>query len=786
MRGNRKNSNLNSNSINEKSLIGLEWEKELPENGNRLSTGDRKEMNKLELLLPLQALIAYRQQAVTETLLRAYESSIIKNSLSSDACTENLLPSSSSSSSSSSTTTTTTTTTTTDSVPTPVIVPVPVPTPVIVPVPVLTPVIAPVPVPQMIFNNYKEKKEISTVKKIRSMLTGIFKRKVKKDRTSAKLSSILSDNKDDDIYNSDDVSMEDLAAALLNDVNNRGIERDNEDINEGEGKGEEEEEECRGGGIKERNSILFKLKISACVSILVSDVVPVIDVEVSMGGDLTARSVSDVEVDCYVKDLQIHDLVTPTSAKKTLLSFITPSLTQPVASSASSSSAASSLPSSSSAASSSSSLPSSSSASSSLVITREGVMTGQGIKKFKGVEDHSSSSSSSNSSSSSSSSNSSSSRRRNGSSSGNEDDKLERRMWLQYTSTTDGSSQLLANADPLEVVLNVQCLLLLLDLIVVPASKLMKIIKLFNENDYIKKCSDCGTEGVITDNTASDMATQLAVVIVGDKLDIIVTVSAPKIILPYNSSKNDGFFVLDLGQANLSGYYSAITGLSLTLNVSDLCAGITPPGEMTSKNINMGYLLQPVGAILTFSTLNSDRTLPQPRDPCGDHLHSNSTPIILSDLIVKLKLNSELKIILTGNKIIDIIHYGRIFISFVWNVSTICTYYLSDSTRYIIHEKLAEGLHTLNNLLNPSINLFKTNNNNSSTKWNIKEKMNVRDNNKRNKQKYSSNSSGTSVSDIFSRLINNISITSSKPQDLLRGPTGHLLGSHHVTRTGKN
>ena len=785
MRGNRKNSNLNSNSINEKSLIGLEWEKELPENGNRLSTGDRKEMNKLELLLPLQALIAYRQQAVTETLLRAYESSIIKNSLSSDACTENLLPSSSSSS---------TTTTTTDSVPTPVIVPVPVPTPVIVPVPVLTPVIAPVPVPQMIFNNYKEKKEISTVKKIRSMLTGIFKRKVKKDRTSAKLSSILSDNKDDDIYNSDDVSMEDLAAALLNDVNNRGIERDNEDINEGEGKGEEEEEECRGGGIKERNSILFKLKISACVSILVSDVVPVIDVEVSMGGDLTARSVSDVEVDCYVKDLQIHDLVTPTSAKKTLLSFITPSLTQPVASSASSSSAASSLPSSSSAALSSSSLPSSSSASSSAssssVITREGVMTGQGIKKFKGVEDHSSSSSSSNSSSSSSSSNSSSnsssSRRRNGSSSGNEDDKLERRMWLQYTSTTDGSSQLLANADPLEVVLNVQCLLLLLDLIVVPASKLMKIIKLFNENDYIKKCSDCGTEGVITDNTASDMATQLAVVIVGDKLDIIVTVSAPKIILPYNSSKNDGFFVLDLGQANLSGYYSAITGLSLTLNVSDLCAGITPPGEMTSKNINMGYLLQPVGAILTFSTLNSDRTLPQPRDPCGDHLHSNSTPIILSDLIVKLKLNSELKIILTGNKIIDIIHYGRIFISFVWNVSTICTYYLSDSTRYIIHEKLAEGLHTLNNLLNPSINLFKTNNNNSSTKWNIKEKMNVRDNNKRNKQKYSSNSSGTSVSDIFSRLINNISITSSKPQDLLRGPTGHLLGSHHVTRTGKN
>ena len=59
--------------------VGMRWEKQLPDSSEgpkRLSLAESKELLRCEELLPLQALIAYRQQAVTETLLRAYERSI--------------------------------------------------------------------------------------------------------------------------------------------------------------------------------------------------------------------------------------------------------------------------------------------------------------------------------------------------------------------------------------------------------------------------------------------------------------------------------------------------------------------------------------------------------------------------------------------------------------------------------------------------------------------------------------------------------------------------------------
>ena len=58
---------------------GMDWEMELPESSYKISTAERKEMTKCESLLPVQALIAYRQQAVTETLLRAYDSSVFNH-----------------------------------------------------------------------------------------------------------------------------------------------------------------------------------------------------------------------------------------------------------------------------------------------------------------------------------------------------------------------------------------------------------------------------------------------------------------------------------------------------------------------------------------------------------------------------------------------------------------------------------------------------------------------------------------------------------------------------------
>ena len=259
------------------------------------------------------------------------------------------------------------------------------------------------------------------------------------------------------------------------------------------------------------------------------------------------------------------------------------------------------------------------------------------------------------------------------------------------------------------------------------------------------------------------MATQVAAAIVGDRMNINVNVSAPKIILPYDSSKSNGFFVLDLGKVHLNGFLNSVNGLSLTLAVTDLSAGIMSSNCTTNctanSNISMGYLLEPVDAILEFSAISLDRPMNQTN---GGHPNSISIPMgnlnsdLYSDLFITLKLNSELKIKLTVNKILDIVHYGRIFISFVWNVSSTCTYYLSDNSRYIIYDKLAEGLHTLNNVLNPTINLF-NNDINLSDKSCYRNNINSDNNYRKKKRKYSRNISSTVVSNIFGKLISKIS-----------------------------
>ena len=69
-----------SGTQNESYEPGMEWTKNLPESTKKISVNERKEMRRYEQLLPVQALIAYRQQAVTERLISAYESVSVRSS----------------------------------------------------------------------------------------------------------------------------------------------------------------------------------------------------------------------------------------------------------------------------------------------------------------------------------------------------------------------------------------------------------------------------------------------------------------------------------------------------------------------------------------------------------------------------------------------------------------------------------------------------------------------------------------------------------------------------------
>jgi hypothetical protein len=433
---------------------------------------------------------------------------------------------------------------------------------------------------------------------------------------------------------SDDVSLEDLSEALL-------------------------------GGIKNQTEggMLLHLIIKASVSVRLSDTTPLIDAHVSFGGDLSAKSVADLRVSCYLSDLRIEDLVTPTPVYRTLLSFAASEEFRK-----SNSTTTSAIPS-------------------------------AGDSPQESYQEH---------------------------------------ISLLYVTSSVGSSSLQAYSQPLEVAINVLCLERLSELVAARVAGLLKVIAGFNENDYLRKSAEWGAEGVITATTGADMASQMAAAIAGDSMDITVEVSSNKIILPMNTGKDEGSFVLDLGRAELTGEYSPTSGLSLALSVSDLSAGMSPPGGLNDTYRDIGYLLQPVDAHLTFFVPGSDRDKDKDKDkhkdlsltaapsstshptvpptttsPSLSHpevlksgqtdLNPDATPAGTDpDLLIDLHVKSEMQIVLTPPNLVQIVKYARIFISYVWNVYTIFSSHLGDSAKYITDEKLAQGLQFLNKVLNPT------------------------------------------------------------------------------------
>jgi hypothetical protein len=438
---------------------------------------------------------------------------------------------------------------------------------------------------------------------------------------------------------SDDMSLQDISEALLGGIRNQ-----------------------------EEGGTLLHLTIKASVSVRLSDTAALIDAHVSFGGDLTAKSVADLRVSCYLSDLRIEDLVTPTPVYRTLLSFAASDQTRNTNSTSTSTSTSSPTK------------PSADSPS---------------------------------------------------------EDTYQEQISLLYVTSSVGSSSLQAYSQPLQVAINVLCLERLSELVAARVAGLIKVVTAFNENDYLRKSAEWGAEGVITATTGADVASQMAAAIAGDCMDITVEVSSNKVILPMNTGKDEGSFVLDLGTAGLKGSYSPTSGLSLALSVSDLSAGMIPFGGLSDTCRDVGYVLQPVDAHLTFFVPGSDRnkdkckdiaiataapsstSTSHPASPPHPTAPSTSTSKVLKsgqtdsnpdatpagtdpDLLIDLHVKSELQIALTPPKLVEIVKYSRIFISYVWNVYTIFTSHLGDSAKYITDEKLAQGLQFLNKVLNPT------------------------------------------------------------------------------------
>jgi hypothetical protein len=654
-------------------LPGLEWLKELPisSSSSRLSISEGKEMLRYEQLLPLQALIAYRQQAVTETLLQAYERYLERGL---KPTQDRLLTSSALRNGD-------------------------------------TAVSAPLDSAISEGASHESKGEEKAEKKnepeeeieveagagaeleaekgakkgkrsFKKMIKSIFKTKDKnkelsEQKDSTSITSAGVSGQGDGSTQSDamtgDISISKSNKVALKMISNMFIRRTyagterrahyqpspspptSDDVSL------EDLSEALLGGIKNQTEggMLLHLIIKASVSVRLSDTAPLIDAHVSFGGDLSAKSVADLRVSCYLSDLRIEDLVTPTPVYRTLLSFAASD-----ASRKSNSTSTSTIP----------------------------------------------------------------------SAGDSPPESYQEQISLLYVTSSVGSSSLQAYSQPLEVAINVLCLERLSELIAARVAGLLKVIAAFNENDYLRKSAEWGAEGVITATTGADMASQMAAAIAGDSMDITVEVSSNKIILPMNTGKDEGSFVLDLGRAGLIGGYSPTSGLSLALSVSDLSAGMTPPGGLNDTYCDIGYLLQPVDAHLTFFVPGSDRdkdrsihrdliltaapsstshptapsttTSPSPSKVLKSgqtDLNPDATPAGTDpDLLIDLHVKSELQIVLTPPNLVQIVKYARIFISYVWNVYTIFSSHLGDSAKYITDEKLAQGLQFLNKVLNPT------------------------------------------------------------------------------------
>ena len=502
----------------------------------------------------------------------------------------------------------------------------------------------------------------------------------------------------------------------------------------------------------------LRLQLSASVSVILSDVMPLVMVQVACGGDVTVKSMTDFRVDCYVQEVRIEDLVTVTPVRRTLLSF---AHAAPAHAHASASAVTAS----------------SSGSVAAAAVTDKGVYTATPTPQIR----------------------------------------------VLYVSSGLTSSSLRATCQPIEVAINVLCVERLSELVAARTARLLKVVATFGENDYLRKTAEWGAEGVITAQTGSNMAGQVAEAIVGDGMEISVEVRSNKVYLPHCSSRDEGCFVLDLGRAGLTGSYSVDNGLSLRLEVTDLCAGIisplplplSPPLTDGSAGAHTGieYLLHPVDAHLTFFTppLEKDKEKEREKESIlafkssssssasssAPALHRSSEYLepdsalpctdsrLESKLLIDLKLQSGLQIILTPPKLVQIVKYSRIFISFVWTVNNVFCMHLGESTKGIAEEKLAEGLHYLNTVLNPTMKSSQSrnnigsskNNNNSSSSSNSNSNSNskgkvvagrTRTNLTADKDKNNIKSKGTGpgtgtgkgkgkVSAMFSKIVQNIS-----------------------------
>lgn len=755
-------------------VLGMRWEKELPDSSEgpkRLSAVESKELLRCEELLPLQALIAYRQQAVTETLLRAFERSL-KVAESTDSTTGSGGGKTATGgaggglagvgvSGGSEKDATAMESTAHDGMNSPQKKRNSVTSAF-----------------KKLFRNKAEKEKkkdeggnlhkaneeslatrsveeegigtligsgrdhssndridfqsyskgnSSPFLKMRSM-SSIFRShkdlKLDTDSVPAAAASSSPSHSMSRVEAMDDVSLEYLTSELLDGVTS-SISSKRADA-EGE------------------SFFPLRLQLSASISVILSDVMPLVIVQVACGGDVTVKSMTDLRVDCYVQDVRIEDLVTITPVRRTLLSFAN---TTPAHASASAVTSSPSV---------------------SVAAAAADTDTGSYTPTPQ--------------------------------------------IRVLYVSSGLISSYLRASCQPIEVAINVLCVERLSELVAARTARLLKVVATFGENDYLRKTAEWGAEGVITAQTGSNMAGQVAEAIVGDGMEICVEVRSNKVYLPHCSSRDEGCFVLDLGRAGLTGSYSVDNGLSLRLEVTDLCAGIIPPlplpvplpDSSAGAYTGIEYLLHPVDAHLTFFTppLEKEKEKERERESIlafksssssasasASALHRSSEYLepdsalfctgsrLESNLLIDLKLQSGLQIILTPPKLVQIVQYSRIFISFVWTVNNVFCMHLGEPTKGIAEEKLAEGLHYLNTVLNPTMkssqsrnNIGSSNNNNSSSNSNSnsnsssngKGKKAVTDraptnlNADKNKSNIKSKGKGK-VSAMFSKILQNIS-----------------------------
>jgi hypothetical protein len=207
-------------------------------------------------------------------------------------------------------------------------------------------------------------------------------------------------------------------------------------------------------------------------------------------------------------------------------------------------------------------------------------------------------------------------------------------------------SALRAYSQPLEVVLNFLCWETLLGLVTLPAVGLGRVMASFSDNDYVRKAAEWGAQGVITARTNMDMAAAAAVAMMGDRMDIVVDVHAPKVILPEDSGRDAGYFVVDLGRAQLNGSVNSVTGLALTLSMTSLCAGLPKLHKEIYKYGESGvYFIRPVDVRAEFTAIAAGRFQSEAFARAVEG--SNAPP----DLKVDMQLRSELQIMLDAPKV---------------------------------------------------------------------------------------------------------------------------------------